>query len=165
MAKRQIGVRPTQYGQVGGPYLNVTFPIAASELFILLSGQFVIVDSNNDIKQANATDTNIIGWALVGDNYTSSSTAGLSETPVNIALGSIYEMPLLVAYTEAQLLAMLWETCDIIISGDGQYANLAASDIDVLEIVDYRYYGAAIGEQTVIVRLYLPNITAKGGVA
>ena len=163
MGKRQYGVRPTQYGQVGGPYLNVTFPVAASVNFELLSGRFMVIDSSNNAEICGATDTNIIGWATAGD-WTTSSTAGRSETPVNIAVGATYEMPLDTAHTEAELIAIVGETCDIIVTSNIQYADTDASSIDILEIMDYRYYGSGSGEQTVIVRLYLPNITAKGGV-
>jgi len=69
------------------------------------------------------------------------------------------------ARTKAQLEAVVGETCDIIVTSNIQYADFDASSDDVLEIVDYRYYGSALGEQTLIVRLYQPNITAKGGVA
>lgn len=164
MGARQPGIRPTQYSMVGGPLLDVTFPVAASQNFNLLSGCFVVVDTNNRIEIAGAAVTNLIGWALTGD-FTSSATAGLTEMSVNIALGSLYEMPIDAAKTEAQLKAIVGETCDIIVTSNIQYADLDASSIDILEIMDYRYYGSALGEQTVIVRLYLPNITCKGGVA
>jgi len=152
-----------KYGQVAGPIVDVELPIAASEVFNHLSGNFVYIDSNNRIALCPAGTTNIIGWAFTGD-FTASSTAGQTKVPVNVAKGAIYEIRLDAVQTEAALKGMVGETCDLIIVSEIQYADLDASTDDVLEIMGYRYYGSALGEQTVLVRLYEPNITAKGGV-
>ena len=160
---KQQGIRPCQYGQVYGPIVSVSFPIAASINFEPLSGKFVVIDSNNRVALATATSTNIIGWALAGD-WTSNATAGTDTVVVNLAKDAVYELPLDAARTEAQLKALVGETCDIIVTSDIMYADYDASAIDVLEIMDYRYYGSAAGEQTLLCRMYLPNITTKGGV-
>lgn len=161
---KQQGIRPTQYGQIYGPEINIPFYAAASQNFEPLSGRFVAIDSNNRADIASATDTNIIGWALGGD-WTTNSTAGTDIVTVNVAYGAIFEMPLDAARTEAQLKGYIGETCDIVVTSNIQYADYDASSIDILEIMGYRYYGSGSGEQTLLVRLYLPNITTKGGVA
>ena len=155
--------RPVKFGQVAGVELNIDFPVAASVVWKHLGGNFVYLDANNRLAIATPAITAIIGWAQTGD-YTASSTAGRDKVAVNIARDAIFEMPIDAARTEAQLQAIVGETCDIIVTSNIQYADFDASAIDVLEIMGYRYYGSASGEQTLLVRLYAPNITTKGGV-
>lgn len=153
-----------KYGQVAGPSVNIEFPVAASEVFKHLGGAFVKIDSNNRVAVAGATDTAIIGWAFTGD-FTASATAGQTKIAVNTSLDAIYRMRLDAAQTEAQLRGLIGETCDIIVTSNIQYADVDASAVDILFIVGYEYFGSAIGEQTVLVKLYHNNLTVKGGVA
>ena len=162
---KQYRVQPTKYDIIAGPEGPcLPYEAAASLNFENRSGKLVYIDASNQLAIAGATTTNIIGWAIVGD-VTTSSTAGDDLVVVNLGKGIIFEMPLNAARTEAQLKALIGETCDIIVTSNIQYANYAASAIDILEIMGYRYYGSASGQQTLLCRLYEPNITAKGGVA
>jgi len=154
---------PIKYGYVQGGENNLPFEVSTSTVFKHKGGSWVVLDSSNQIDIAGATDTNILGWAYTGD-----LTSDSSETPlvtVNVCREAVYEMPLDAARTETQLKALLHETGDIIVTSNIQYFDYDASAIDILEVVGYRYYGSASGEQSVLTRLYLPNLTAKGGVA
>lgn len=155
--------QPVKFGHVAGGEINISYPVAASTIFKHKSGCFVVLDSNNRVAVAGPTDTNILGWAYTGQ-VTSSSTAGQDKVVVNINREAIYEIPSDAAVTEATLLATVGETTDIIVTSDIQYANLDASAVDVFEVVDYRYYGSAAGQQSVFVRLYLKNLTTRAGV-
>jgi hypothetical protein len=162
---KQQRVRPTKYDIISGPEGPVLpFEVAASVNFELLSGKWMTLDTNNRADISSATDTAILGWALVGD-WTTSSTAGRDVISVNINHDIIGEMPLDAARTEAQLKGYIGETCDIVVTSNIQYADYDASSIDILEIMGYRYYGSASGEQTLLCRVYLANLTTKGGVA
>src|SRR3990167_6973554 len=161
---KQYRVQPTKYDIIAGPEgPTLPYEAAASVNFENRSGKLVKIDANNRVDLAGATDTNIIGWALVGD-VTTSATAGDDLVVVNLGKGIIFEMPLDAARTEAQLKALIGETCDIIVTSNIQYADYDASTYDVLEIMGYRYYGSASGQQTLLCRLYEPNIVTKGGV-
>jgi len=162
---KQQRARRTKYDITHGLTCpTIEFSAAASVNFELLSGRWIVIDTNNRADLAGATDTNIIGWALAGD-WTTSSTAGRDDVVVVVNRDIICEMPLDAARTEAQLKGYVGETCDIVVTSNIQYADYDASAIDILEIMGYRYYGSASGEQTLLCRLYLPNVTAKGGVA
>lgn len=152
-----------KYGHVRGPEVNMEYPVAASEVFKHLGGAFVAWDSNNRIAVAGASSTAIIGWAYGGD-FTASSTAGNTRLVVNTSLDSIYRMPLAAATTEATLQGVVGESCDIIVTSSVQYADITASAIDSLYIVGYEYFGSALGEQTVLVKLYWRNIAVRAGV-
>ena len=155
-----MGAR-TNFGQVNDVRATVEIPLQTSVAFKYLGGKFVTQDSNQRVGLSVATDTKIIGWADEGE-YTSSSTAGNDEATVNIAKDGIFEMPIDAAQTEAALKLLIGETCDIIVTGGIQYADLNASDDDILQIVGYHYFGSALGDQTVLVRLYQPNLTVSG---
>jgi len=147
-----------KYGVVGGPEIIREYPVAAAEVFEHLSGCFVTMNSSGYLEVASATDTAIFGWAKTGD-FTSSTTAGRTKVPVNICRETLYRMPIDVAQTEAALIAMLGESCDIVLSSNTMYADLDATGIDILEVVDYERFGALAGQQAVIVRLNLVVLT------
>lgn len=156
-------VAPIKYSQVAGPRVILTFPLSASEVFTDTGGKFMSTDANRRAEVAAAADTDLIGWGLTGA-HTSSSTAGADLISVNISLDAVYLMPLDAARTEAQLLAIMLKTCDIVTTSNIQYADYDASSTDVIQIVGYRYWGSASGEQAVLVRLN-PNKLAATGVA
>ena len=150
------------FGQVNDVRATVNIPLQASVAFKYLSGKFVTQDSNQRIGLSVAGDTKIIGWAAGEGEYTSSATAGADSTAINIAKDAVYEMPIDSTETEAALIALIGKTCDIIVTGGIQYADIDASSDDILQIVGYHYQGPNSGEQTVLVRLHQPNLTVSG---
>ncbi len=150
-----------KYGQVAGPETNLEFEVGASTIFKHLGGAFVQIDANQRVIIAVAGVLDIIGWAFTGD-FTASSTAGNTKVSVNINKEAVYEMPIDTARTETQLKALVGSTCDIIVTSDIQYADFDASTNDILQIVGYRYYGSALGEQTLLVKLYQKNLVFAG---
>ena len=149
-----------KYGQVKGPVVSQEFPVAASTIFGHDSGCFVQMNTSGHILMADATSTDIIGWAITGD-FTASSTAGQTKVPVNLSHDAVYEMPIDTARTEAQLIALVGITCDIVVTSNVQYADYDATSVNILQIVGYNYYGSALGQQTVLVKLYVPNLTTQ----
>ena len=144
---------PLGFVQVGGGYIPVEYEVAASQAFKRLGGKFAKLDSNERLDLADSGDTEIHGWVQIGEQ-TSSSTAGNDRYVCNVALDALYEIPTDAAQTEAQLKALLAKTCDLIVSAGGlQQADIGESNEDVLFIVDYRYWGSAAGEQSLIVML------------
>lgn len=149
-------------GQVAGGLSVISFPIGASEVFKDISGHFVVPDGSGRVEIAGATDTDILGWALQGER-TASSTEGNDKCDVNTAYDAVYEMPAILnagtAPTEAQLIAAVGETCDIkMVSTNYQYANINTGSIDILLIVGYKYYGSAVGQQTVYVKVNVAKL-------
>ena len=150
-----------KYGQVAGPETTREFEVGASVVFKHLGGAFVQMDANQRVIIAIAGVLDIIGWAFTGD-FTASSTAGNTKVAVNINKEAEYEMPIDTARTETQLKALVGKTCDIIVTSDIQYADFDATVDDILQIVGYRYYGSALGQQTLIVKLYQKNLVFAG---
>lgn len=157
MSAKLISDRPPKFGFIGGSELNVNYEVQASEVFKHTGGAFVTMDSSEQIGVSVSGDTQILGWAFTGD-YTTPSTAGIIQLPVNIALDALYLLPLATAdaaaaRTEAQLKDLIGKTCDLDVISNIQYADYGATVTDVIQIVDYRYWGSATGEQAVVVRL------------
>lgn len=150
-------MRPLVYGQISGSQSIFEFPIGASEHFLNLSGHFVAADTAGRVQIANATDVNIVGWAFHGESNTS-AVEGAEKCGVNVANDAVYEMPACgaagAAITEAVAAGCLGETLDIqLVSTYYQYADTNASSVDILLCVGYRYYGAAAGQQSLLVKL------------
>jgi hypothetical protein len=149
--------RPLKYGQITGGNSPLTMRIGASEVFKNLAGKFVVSDTAGRAQLANATDVNILGWMEQGER-TASSTEGADTGVVNVAQDAVYEMPACkndgTALTEDELKACVGETWDIkLVSTNYQYVNANTSSIDILLAVGYRYYGSAVGEQSLLVKV------------
>ena len=146
-----------KYGRVSGPVVEVgDWPIAASVVFSNRGGKFVIVDANNRIDRAGATDQTIIGWLNIGvagsgTTFTSSATAGQSKGPVNVSHLSVYRMP-----TDSDPANTRGETADLIVTSNVQYVNPDASAIDIVQILE-----VDTADDTVDVRLWTPNVTSR----
>lgn len=149
-----------KYGQVKGPVVSQNYPVAASVVFKHLGGAFVQVNSSGHVLIAPAGVTDLIGWAFTGD-FTASATAGQTEVAVNLSLDAQYEMPIDTARTEAQLKALIGLFCDIIVTSDIQYADYDGQSENILQIVGYNYYGSALGQQTLVVKLVPGNLTTQ----
>lgn len=162
MSQRAVAERPIKFSQIYGPAVTIPYELAASQVFKHAGGAFVDMDANRRIQIATASSTDLVGWGVFGDG-TTSSTAGQQQIPVNVSLDAFYLMPIDTAQTEAQLLALLHKTCDLVVASNIQYADFDASAKDNLIIEDYRYWGSALGEQALIVRMN-PNKIGQTGV-
>ena len=147
------------FGQINDVRTMVELPLQASVAFKYLGGKFVTIDGDEQVGLTADSEAYIVGWAMVGE-FTGNSTAGRDKVAVNMARGAVYEMPIDTTLTETELKALLGKTCDIVVTSGIQYADHDAGDDNVIQIVGYHYYGAAAGEQTLLVRLWDPNITA-----
>lgn len=146
-----------KYGHIYGPAIVVDeWPIAASVTFSNRGGKFVIVDANNRLNRAGATDQAIIGWLNIGvpgsgTTVVSSATAGQTKGEVNISHLSVYRMP-----TDSDPANTRGETADLIVTSNVQYVNPDASAVDIVQIL-----AVDTADDTVDVRLWTPNVTAR----
>ena len=154
-----MGSQPS-YGQIAGPVWTVQMPAKASQNFELRSGKFVYSNAGYANIAAAGADQ-IYGYAFIGDK-TTGTTDGDDTLTINISTDAIYELPLDAARTEAQLIALVGKTCDIVTTSNIQYADYDAATDNVLMIVGYRYYGSASGEQTLYVRMTPKEIGQTG---
>jgi len=148
--------KEVRYGQIRGPSIMTDeWPVAASVVFARRGGAFVIVDANNRLNRAGATDTAIIGGAKVGfgtgDTFTSSATAGQTRLEVNLSHMAVYRM-----LADADPANVRGETCDLVINSNRQEADIGASAIDIIQIV-----AADTDDDTVDVHLWTPNVTSR----
>lgn len=149
----------TEYGKRQGHGDNVfAVPVAASEVFKKQGGNFVTIDTNGRAAIATAAATNISGHALISENFTASSTAGGTIVPVDFSLDSIYEIPISGNWADA----MVGKTCDLIITSSIQYANVAASSTDVIEILGKGTTNAAGTVVSLLCRIYAKNQALTG---
>lgn len=120
-----------KYGFRRGPRVFVgAWPIAASQNFENDSGKFVVLNASDQVAIAVAGDTQLEGWAEVGD-FTSSATAGAQTCQVDVSPLAIYRMP-----ASADPADTRGETCDLVVSAGNQQAAVAASATDVIHIMD-----------------------------
>lgn len=145
-----------KYGYLRGPVVMTDeWPIAASVVFSNRGGKFVVVDANNRIDRAGASDTAIIGWLNIGTGtgttFTSSSTAGQDKGQVNISHLSVYRMP-----TDSDPANTRGETADLIVTSNIQYVNPDASAVDIVQIL-----ALDTTDDTVDVRLWTANVTSR----
>jgi hypothetical protein len=150
----QMGIRAG-----GNSEMNFSYPVGASEIFKKLGASFVTVDGSGRIEVAGAADTAIIGSAVFNEDFTSSSTEGGTNLPVNIDLNAVFEIPINAGTYAA---TMRGETCDLSDSSNVIGANLTASSVDIIEIVDAGYTNAAGTVTTVLVKLFIPKLTRTG---
>lgn len=151
----------TEYGFRGGNKYNVPYPIGASEVFKKAGGGFLIDDTSGRLEIALAASTRIVGHVdNFTEDFTASSTEGATVLPVNVMLEAIYELPIN-AGTYAT--TMRGETTDLSISSSIQGVNLAASAVDVIEIVDAGYTDPSDNSvDSVLVKLFIGNLTRTG---
>lgn len=154
--------RPVAYGQANKEQSVVRVWANAGEPFQANGGRIVYLATNSRLatllKVATSSNDNIIGWAEVG-TFSTSTTTGADIIPVNIHRDAVYEMPLNYTQTETQLKMLIGKTCDTQYASGVQYANPSTSTFDILQVVDYKYYGSGTGEQSVLVRLVEKNIS------
>jgi len=143
---------------ISRPFL-IECPVAASQAFKRRSGHFVKLDSNRRVTIADSGDSEIIGWALVGKDWTSSSTAGADKVTVDTHPLHVWEIPPDAAITASSLAGLIGKTCDLIVSSNIQYADIGESNEDVIVII-----GGDVDGQTLYVHMN-PNKLYATGVA
>ena len=150
----------TPYGIVNATQDIVhEFPVGASEVFKRNGGGWVKEDSSGRIEMAGATSTNIIGHIEWRSDLTASSTEGADKVAVNLDVaGIVASMPISGTYAAT----MRGKTCDIIVTSSVQYANVAASSIDVLEIIGEHEKNSSGTVDSVLVKLFTANLTRTG---
>lgn len=155
-----------KFGQVKGPVVSQEFPLAASTVFKNLSGCFVQMNSSGNILLAATNVTDIIGWAMTGD-WTGSATAAASKVAVNMAHDAVYEMPIYgdlpagTAVAESTLKGYIGKICDLDTNSNVQTVNPSGTTYNVVQIVGYNYYGSGAGQQTLLVKLVVKNLTTQ----
>ena len=152
------------FAQVKGPVVSSNFRLAASVVFKFLSGKFVQLNSSGNVLLASSSSLDIIGWAMTGD-WTASTTAGNDMVPVNMAHDAIYEMPIYgdlptgTAVTEATLKGYIGLICDLDTTSNVQTVKPTGTTYNVVQVVGYKYYGSGAGQQTLLVKLVVKNLT------
>jgi hypothetical protein len=135
----------------------------ASEVWYQQSGHWMGADGSGYLALCTDGTENMIGWGEYGPNAsTSSSTAGADVVDLDVSFETLYWMPASatgVAVTEATLKAALFETCDLYVTGNIQYADIGTATDKVFLILDYRYLGATLGQQFVLVQRVPVSIT------
>lgn len=130
-----------QYGRRdGGSSFKVTYPVGASEVFKKAGGAFVGVDGSGRIEIATATTTAIIGWAVLNEDLTASTTEGGTILPVELNLDAIYEIKI---NTGTWTDNYRGETCDLSIVSNVQGAALGATSIKIIELISAGYTNSA----------------------
>ena len=140
----------TKMGQIFKSYPPVTIPsvpLAASVAFKNLGGKFMTKDGSGNYALSVATDSQIAGWADVGE-FTSSASAAAQTAPLIVDLGAIFEIPVDAAITDASLIALIGLTCDLVVNAGIQQAAIGTSTYDVVKIV-----GGSVANQTVYVQI------------
>jgi len=167
MPERLLSNRPLRYGQIGGPEVPVVpMELSASFVFNNEGGRLVALDSSGQLVLGGDTTEELIGGVVWGGDYTGSATAG-TVVGVNLSTDALWLLPLATggassARTEAQLKALIRKVADLDIISNIQYVDYAVSTHDVVQIVDYRYWGSAAGEQAVVVRISPKEIGQTG---
>lgn len=131
MAQARTIAKRIKYGYSRGPRLMVGFPMAASQTFEARSGKYVYLDSNNDMALLTSGIAHVFGWCDTGP-VTTSSTAGYDWLPIDVSVLSAYWIPADATVTEA----MRGDTCDVVVSGDTQQADVGSSSDDIFLILD-----------------------------
>ena len=150
----------TEYGYRSGPIQNYTFPVGASEVFKKKGGPFVIVDGSGRVEIAAAGELNIIGAAMINEDFTASATEGETKVPVNLSQEAVYEVPI---NTGTWADTMRGEACDLSVVSDIQGVDLTASGEDVVILVDKGTTNTAGTVVSVLCRLN-PTALAQTGV-
>jgi len=133
-------------------------PVAASQTFKRRSGHFVYLSSNR-VNIADSGTSQLFGWALVGKDWTSSSTAGADKVTVDTYPFHVWEVPARDTFTAANLEAYIGDTCDLEVVSNIQYVDNGESNEDTIVIV-----GGDVDEQTLYVHMN-PNKCYATGVA
>lgn len=149
------------YGAVAGIEFTQKvqdMPVAASQVFSRLSGRFCY--NNAGVMTVSDSGTAVDAWAEQND-MTSSSTSGGTKIAFDISCMKIYEVPIHTdagtAQTEANLQAVMFKTCDLVVASSIQKADIEESNEDVITIVGYN-----VTNQTVLVHMNPAKVRQTG---
>ena len=131
---------------IARPFL-IEMGLTASQVFKRRSGHFVKIASNR-ATIAGSGDTQIWGWALVGKDWTSSNVAGQDKVTIDTHPMHVWEIPSDASFTASGLLALIGDTCDLVVNSNIQQADIGESNEDVIVIV-----GGDVDEQTLYVHM------------
>jgi len=143
--------KDVKLGYAFGERIMRHMPMAASQAFVWKSGCFVKRDASGHGEIADSGDAYLVGWCETGQ-YTTSSTAGQDLLPVDRSYNSCYWIP-----ADATVdITLVGKSCDLIVSGGIQYADIGESTEDVIIIE-----GVDVTNQLVLVRMN-PGATREG---
>lgn len=154
--------RPVSYGQAFGGRTLTQIGAAASKSFRYEGGRFVYKNLAGHVMIASNNGENLFGWCETSGTFSSSSTAGDTIVAVNVATDAVYEMPIVSAITESAAKGLIGKAADLEIISDVQYCNYDASATQMVEVVGIKYYGSAVGEQALLVKMYPRNQSVTG---
>ena len=144
--------RPVAYGQAFGGRLVVQAPTAASVSFRAEGGRFCYKNAAGNVMIASNNAENLLGWAETSGTWSSSATAAANIIAINISDEAVFEMPIVSAITESTCKGLIGKLTDIEVISDIQYVNCDASSTNMLQVIGYKFYGTAVGEQSLLVK-------------
>ena len=124
-----------KYDKINGPDWGFRIQITAGEVIAAQSGRFLTRNASTGYGEIADTTDAIIGWAEAAAD--SSTDAGLVVKCLH-SLDAIFRIPLIYdnsTYTVNYSDAILFECCDLKVSGGIQYANPTAATNKTLIIV------------------------------
>jgi len=124
-----------RYGLISGPDYGFPIQMTAGEAIAWQSGRFVARNTTTGYAEIADTTDDIIGWFEEGED--SSSDSGLIGKCL-YSLDAIFRLPLIYdnsTYTTNYSAAILFESCDLKVSGGVQYADPHAATNKTLIIV------------------------------
>ncbi len=156
-----MGADNLQFGRRAGgdSDMNFSYPVGASEIFKKKGAGFVTDDTAGNIDLAGASSTKILGSVTLQEDFTSAASNGGSTLTVNVDLNAIYEIPINAGTYAA---GMRGETCDLSVASNVLGADLTASSIDIIEIIDKGFTNAAGTVVSVLVKLFIVKLTRQG---
>ena len=139
----------------------------ASEVVGAWSGKFVKKDASGRAEIAGDGDTQLIGWVESGAG-TKSSTEGADTGVLYNSTEDVFRIPLAYdgsTYTVNYSGAILWETCDLVVVSNVQYANPTTSAEDTVVIVGGKAATSATANDGYLDVKLNPNKMHTAGVA
>ena len=127
-----MNVAQLKYGHTRGGSISVPCPLAASQVFVAASSRFVYLDGSGHAVVADDGANEIFGHAEAAAGIYS-STAAKDVVNVVIDPSAVFRIPVIAG---TYVITMRGKTCDLLVTGGIQGADLTAADDDVLVIVD-----------------------------
>ncbi len=141
----------SKYGWIRGGKASFPLPMGASEVLRGKSGRFVKRDTSGRGEIAGDGHTQLIGYVEGGDETCSSSEGGTVKNCIN-DVGATFRIPFFydgVTWTRNYSVALIGETCDLLVKNQIQYANITDSSEDTLVIVGGKAASAAVADGAV----------------
>ena len=150
--------KKVKLGRIFDNPFYIKCPVAANQTWKRRSGHFVYLSSNY-VTIADSGTTQLFGVALIGKDWTGSSTAGADVVTVDTHPFHVWEVPARDTFTAANLASYIGDTCDLEVSSNIQYVDNGESSEDTVVIV-----GGDVDEQTLYVHMN-PNACYQTGIA